>query len=108
MVTHIVFWKLDTADPDKAAARIKSGLEALVGVVPGLLTAEVGRGLKPDAEYDLCLVSTFESAEALAAYRTHPEHVKVSDFVHTVIAKRTALDYENDNLIDGEVDPFLL
>lgn len=108
MVTHIVFWKLHTDDPDAAAAKIKSGLEALVGVVPGLLSAEVGRGLKPDAAYDLCLVSKFSSVEALKAYRTHPAHVRVSDYVHTVIENRAAVDYESDDPVDGEVDPFLL
>ena len=111
MVTHIVFWTLirdEAHDADANAARIKEGLEALVGIVPGLLTAEVGEGLKPDAEYDLCLLSTFESEEALRAYRTHPAHVAVADFVHTAICKRTALDFENDGLIDGAVDPFVL
>ena len=45
MITHIVFWKLmeDEQHDSKAnAARIKRELEALVGVVPGLLSAQVG------------------------------------------------------------------
>ena len=110
MITHIVCWKLisdETHDADANAARIKEELEALVGIVPGLLTMEVGRGLKAEAEYDLCLVSTFESVETLQAYRTHPAHVAVAEFVHTALCKRTAIDFENDGLIDGAVDPFV-
>ena len=46
MVTHIVFWALkDEAeghDKRENAEHIKELLEALVGVVPGLIKAEVG------------------------------------------------------------------
>ena len=110
MITHIVFWKLiddETHNSKDNAARIKRELEALVGVVPGLLTAEVGEGLDPSGEYNLGLLSTFESREALKAYRTHPAHVKVADFVHTAICKRTALDFESDNQMDAPIDPYV-
>ena len=46
MVTHIVFWALkDEAEGHgkrENAEHIKELLEALVGVVPGLIKAEVG------------------------------------------------------------------
>lgn len=110
MVTHIVFWKLiedETHCAEENAARIKRELEALVGVVPGLLSAQVGRGIDHAGEYDLCLLSTFENAAALSGYRTHPEHVKVADFVHTAISKRTAVDFESDNIMDAGIDPYV-
>ena len=94
MVRHIVLWKLKEC-PEKAenAARIKQGLEALVGVIPGLLSLEVGKNVTP-GEYDLCLVSDFTSKEALALYQGHPAHDKVRQFVHQVIEGRVAADYE--------------
>ena len=93
MVRHLVFWKLkDTQEKEKNAARIKRELEALVGVIPGLVALEVGRNFQ-DGEYDLCLVSDFESEEALAFYQGHPAHGKVREFVHQVIQGRTAVDY---------------
>lgn len=109
MITHIVFWKLiddDTHNAEENAARIKRELEALVGVVPGLLSAQVGQGIDA-GEYDLCLLSTFETREALKAYRTNPDHVKVADFVHTAVSARTALDFENDNILDSGIDPYV-
>jgi Stress responsive A/B Barrel Domain. len=109
MITHIVFWKLlddDSHCADENAARIKRGLEALVGVVPGMLSAQVGRAIN-QAEYDLCLLSTFETAAALRDYRVNPDHVKVADFVHKAVCARTSLDFESDNLMDSGIDPYV-
>ena len=45
MVKHIVMWNLaDKAHAAENAATMKQKLEALVGVVPGLLSAQVGAG----------------------------------------------------------------
>lgn len=43
---------------------------------------------------DLCLVSEFESKEALNAYQTNPLHVKVKEFVHKVVTDRAVTDCE--------------
>lgn len=96
MVKHIVFWKLaDTAEGASKlenAKKIKQGLEALEGIIPGLLEAEVGIN-ENGGEYDAALVSSFESMEALKAYDVHPEHQKVRDFVTKVRLSRVAIDY---------------
>ena len=51
MIKHIVLWKLRAfASPEEREAaekRIKTGLEALVGVVPGLRYAQVGKNFNP-------------------------------------------------------------
>ena len=108
MITHIVFWKLKEENKEENAAIIKQKLEALVGIVPGLLKAEVGRNLLQD-NYDLCLVSQFTDQEALAAYRVHPEHQKAASFVHASMCGRTAVDFENeDDFADLPEDASLL
>ena len=97
MIKHIVFWKLkDEAEGGTKAeniAKIKAMLERLVGIVPGLLNAQVGANLN-GGEYDACLVSEFESMEALHAYDSHPEHLKVRAFVKAVRVSRVSMDYE--------------
>jgi len=97
MIKHIVFWKLkDEAmgnDKWKNARIIKEKLEALVGVIPGLIENEVGLNLN-GGEYDAVLYSAFESMEALRAYDIHPEHMKVRDFVTEARISRAAVDYE--------------
>ena len=96
MVTHIVFWQLkaeaEGRTKDENALIIKERLEALVGVIPGLLDASVGRNAN-GGEFDLALVSHLESMEALKAYTVHPAHQKVRAFVHKVVDKRAAVDF---------------
>lgn len=100
---------------------MKEQLEALVGVVPELLSAEVGispaleqaASVPSDAaadaaapsnaaaapapaasgEYDACLLSTFASPEALAAYKVHPKHKAISAYCKEARVKRLAFDW---------------
>lgn len=99
MVKHIILWTLKEMSEDEKAkvkSEIKTGLEALVGKVPGLVDVKVNiDGRLASSNADLMLDSTLESAEALAAYAKHPEHVKVADEkVRPFTAGRTCLDYE--------------
>lgn len=97
MVTHIVGWTfredLIETERARAAERIKTELEALVGVVPGLLTAHVATSLLPSSSLDLALVSTLADEEALAAYRDHPAHRAAAEFVGSVRGVRHAIDF---------------
>lgn len=97
MVRHIVFWNLkesaEGADKKINAAKIKAGLEGLVGQIDGLLTVQVMRGYDPQ-NYDLCLYSEFASREALQSYKVNEKHKTVQAFVHKVITDRVAFDCE--------------
>lgn len=97
MVKHIVMWKLKEFDaPEERAAaisRIRTGLEALPAIVPGMLSAHVAEGYNPNG-YALCLYSKFESREALDAYQPHPEHMKVREFLRTVTTDCAICDWE--------------
>ena len=94
MVKHIVMWTLtDKETKSETIAVMKQKLEALVGVVPGLLKLEVGENFTP-GEYDAILYSEFESREALAGYKVHPAHKECQKYVHSVICGRTAGDFE--------------
>ena len=96
MVKHIVFWKLapkaEGQDKWENARIIKKELEALVGVIPGLIEAEVGLN-ENGGEYDAALTALFENMEALKAYDVHPAHQKVRAFATKVRLSRVAVDY---------------
>ena len=98
MVTHIVFRALkDEAEGHSKrenAEHIKEMLEALVGVVPGLIEAKVGIN-ENGGKYDAALFSKFESWDALHAYDSHPEHLKVRAFVKAVRLERESVDFES-------------
>jgi len=100
MVKHIILWKLreDLSAEEKEAVKagIKEGLEALVGVVPGLVECKVNiSGRLDSSNADVMLDSTLESPEALKGYAVHPAHVEVANTkVRPYTALRTCLDYE--------------
>ena len=93
MITHMVFWKLQEENRAENALRIKRSLEALVGVIPGLLEMRVGVNFN-GGEYDLALCSRFADMAALHGYEAHPEHLKVRAFVKQVVVGRAAVDFE--------------
>ena len=99
MVKHVILWTLkdefDAEEKERIKAGIKEGLESLAGKIPGLLEIHVNTNGLPSSTADLMLDSTFESAEALKGYSTHPEHVAVADGkVRPYPATRACLDYE--------------
>ena len=96
MVKHIILWKLkDEDNTDEVKGRIKSGLEGLMGKIPGLLEIEVQTECLPSSNADVMLYSVFESAEALNGYAVHPAHVEVADtFVRPFTLARSCIDFE--------------
>ncbi|MFR7689175.1 Dabb family protein [Evtepia gabavorous] len=93
MVKHIVIYQLrEDCDKQAAVQEISQALEPLVGVIPGLQWLEVCPTYQGDADY--VLYSEFDSAEALAGYQVHPDHVAAKEVVHKYVATRMAADYE--------------
>lgn len=97
MVTHIVMWsfreEMTAEEKKEAAKKMKEGLEGLMGKVPGMLSSRVYTEVLPSSTHDIILTSTFESEKALNEYQTHPEHRKVKTYVHTVVSKRSCMDF---------------
>ena len=100
MVKHIILWtlKAELSDEEKQTVKagIKSGLEGLVGKVPGLIDVTVHiDGRLASSTADVMLDSTLESAEALKGYAQHPAHVAVANTkVRPYTAQRSCLDFE--------------
>ena len=97
MVKHMIVWKFKDELADKAARaqEIKAALEGLVGKIEGLTEMHILTEGMPCSSGDLMMDSTFDSAEALAAYQKHPLHVAVADgLVRPSMASRLSFDYE--------------
>ena len=95
---HIVMWRFqDFAEgrtKTENAQWMKEHLEALVGQVPELLSAEVGINIKEsDAAYDAVLTATFRSLEDLDIYKNHPLHQEISSYCKKVRISRVVADY---------------
>ncbi|MBR5279022.1 MAG: Dabb family protein [Clostridia bacterium] len=100
MVKHIVMFKfLESAQgrTKKENAQIAADmLINLQGKVPTLLSSEVKlNSVNADAtNYDLILISDFNSWEDLQEYIVHPLHKAVGEFMKPVRESRSCVDYE--------------
>ena len=93
-------WRLkESAHGNNKAANarlIRDKLEALRGLIPGLLRLDVGLDFSASpASSDVVLVTQFESRDALAAYQAHPAHRQVAAFVSEAAAERRLVDFES-------------
>ena len=93
MVKHIVIYTLKK-DVDKTAAveLIRSVLEPLVGVIPGLKHMEIRAAYQGGMDY--ALYSEFESREALANYAGHPAHLAAKEHFWDFLDTRVCADYD--------------
>ena len=96
MVKHIILWKLkDEYNTPEIKQNMKTGLEALVGVVPGLLEMKIEIAPLPKSNADVLLYSVLESEEALQNYAAHPAHVKAAnELLRPFADSRMCMDFE--------------
>ena len=97
MFKHIVMWRVagdDTETRARNVARVTQAFEALRGRIPGLTHLEVGMDTSR-VEYacDVVLYTEFESQEAVDAYATHPEHLRVKQELGQLRIERYQVDY---------------
>ena len=99
MVKHVILWTLKSeySESEKAEikAGIKSGLEGLIGEIPGLVDITVNTEPLSSSTCDLMLDSTFENEDALKGYSKHPKHQEVANTkVRPFTGSRVCMDYE--------------
>lgn len=98
MIKHIVLWKfLDQAEghtKEENMDIVRDKLTALLPIIPSIRSFEIGKDiLHSEMSYDMALIMTFDSMEALEAYKIHPEHQKVSAYVKKVRSGRVSTDF---------------
>ncbi len=99
MVRHVVMWKFkDTAEGKSRLQNmewVREHLYALVPIIPEIKRMEIGFDISgTDMSMDLMLLTEFCSVEDMKKYAEHPEHLKVSKYVRSVIETRVVLDCE--------------
>ena len=93
MIKHIVVYTLkEGVNKPEAIEIVRSQLEPLVGVIPGLTHMEIRATYQGGMDY--ALYSEFESKEALAAYQTDPLHVAAATYVRSIVCDRACADFE--------------
>lgn len=93
MVRHIVFFWLKDKSPaalEEAANRLRS----MAGKIEGMRSIKVGIDtLRSDRSCDICLDTVFETMEDLDRYRTHPVHIPIQAYMHSVRERSASADY---------------
>jgi len=73
----------------------KEQIELLVDLVPRLQNIKAGINFaEEDRAMDMVLISHFENREDLDFYASHPEHLKVIEFIKTIAEYTKVVDYE--------------
>ena len=93
MVKHIVLYTLkEGVNKAEAIEIIRSVLEPLVGVIPGLKHMEIRAAYQGGMDY--ALYSEFETAEDLKNYAGHPAHLAAKEHFWDLLDNRYCADYE--------------
>ncbi|MCA9638033.1 MAG: Dabb family protein [Myxococcales bacterium] len=94
MLTHIVCIRFDTAEH---AAEAVDRLRAMAGRVPTLRAIEAGLDItRSPRSLDLALITRHADQAGLDAYRVHPLHLEVLDFIREHAEASYAVDYLAD------------
>lgn len=99
MLRHVVIWTLpkdkDPQENKTNAEKIKSGLEGLRDVAPGVIKVEVNISPLPvpTCNADIILDSLFADEKAFRDYLTHPRHLELKGFIAASVDERLCMDY---------------
>jgi len=75
VIRHVVLFRFKDSFTPGIERRWRSGLDGLVGSVPGLRSLSVGRDLGgEERSWDCAIVADFDSLSDVAGYATHPLH----------------------------------
>lgn len=84
MISHTVMWRFKEENKEENMNTVAERLMALYksGKIDGLRKMEIGKDVShTDMSYDMVLLTEFDSMEALAAYKIHPDHVAISQSI---------------------------
>ena len=92
MIKHVACHKYkDETEAEKIAPMLNS----LMGVVPSLRSMETGIDFMDSKRaYHLVLIATFDDRAGLDAYAVDPAHMKVKEYIHSVLESSVSVDFE--------------
>ncbi len=105
-VHFVAMWLKNPAN-EQDRQKIIDTTQSFVGKIPGLVSVSAGR-MKPstrpvvDSTYDIGLVMTFDSEQALNAYPSHPIHQQaVKEVITPLVDHFKVYDFVTDKAIKG-------
>lgn len=97
MIKHIVFFRFPgLEDKSEFLSELKKRIEDLGDKIPEIIHIEAGLNFSErETAFDIALVSEFKSHKDLDTYRTHPEHLKLIDFLNQHKRELAVVDYKS-------------
>ena len=94
MIRHIVMFDFKKENKKENIQKAKEMLENLINTIPTLKSMEVGINFSSEGRaMDLSIITSFEDKAGLEEYAIHPEHLKVVEFIKTVVNSSKVSDY---------------
>lgn len=91
MIRHVVLCKIKQNAP---LQKIKEEIENLKEKIEVIKHIEVGIDIRFDSNpSDFCIITEVEDTTDLKTYATHPEHLKVIEFLKQYLTERRVVDY---------------
>ncbi len=93
-------WKFKHFENENAKKETIEKLNVLFNALPSVISEiknldlSINSAKAPIDNFDMALTIDFESMEDMYAYKIHPEHVKVAEYLKSVRESRAAIDYE--------------
>jgi hypothetical protein len=102
MIKHVVMIRLEGIDNEEErsemATEILNRLDRLPEKIKEIKAYDTGQNIYSSADkpnyQDLVLVSDFINLDELEAYKKHPDHAEVVNFIREVGGVFTSVDYE--------------
>lgn len=96
MVRHIVLFSLNEGH-DAEVEGYLAAAKTFVGQIPGLIHMEMKRDfLHSERSYDVGLIATLESREALEVYANHPIHLPLKKGMAVICKSVVCCDFDID------------
>lgn len=100
MIRHIVMWNHKNEFNEEQQAHnaqiVKTELESLTDKISVIISLHVITNPLASSNRQIVLNSLFESEEHLQQYQIHPEHVRVSQLVGSLMTDRICIDFEEN------------
>lgn len=95
MVKHIVMFRFkgNPGQRLETANKFRNSLVELPGIIPQLISIEVGINQNPAETFDLVLTACAADPDDVAAYSAHPAHQNAVAQIKDRIEQRACVDY---------------
>ena len=94
MIVNNLLLKLKNRDADNIR-KTQEVLLSMKGKIDVLLDIQVEVNIRPgQSNYDIILITKFESLEDLDAYLSHPAHLEVAKFIGSVLDTQASVCYK--------------